>query len=112
MRIIRDMEIFDGKDLPDWVMGMETDNLNDPESSIANIGLRLPEWRPCERASKLVLCRWPGDPLVGWNWDFQPLTEREERVPDSCAVIYFAEKELKPGEKREPGFTYGFGRGW
>jgi hypothetical protein len=98
--------------MPDWVQALETDDLSDPNAAFAVIGLRLPPFRHAERADKLVLCRWPGDPLIGWDWDFQPGTEPEKRPPDSCAVIYFAERMLPPGSCREPGFSYGFGRGW
>jgi hypothetical protein len=110
MRLVRDLEIFEAKDMPDWVQALETENLEDRNSAFGVLGLKMPSFRPAESASKLVLCRWPGDSRIGWDWDFQPADQPEERPPDSCAVIYFAESKLSPGEKREPGFTYGLGR--
>jgi hypothetical protein len=67
-----------------------------------------------EDMDKLLICRFPGNPNVGW--DLAPVEsikpdskdDKKERG-DSCVAMYWPYKELNPGETRHVAFTYGLG---
>jgi hypothetical protein len=68
-----------------------------------------------ETPSRLTLGGWPdaetkipgaNDGLTLWEVPVFSLQKKE----DSAVVLYWEEKELKPGEKRHFGFSYGLGQ--
>ncbi len=72
------------------------------------MGLRL---KGMESLHKLVICRWPqehGTSEARWDWEYQPMNAGPEK--DSCVVLYWDARDLKAGEKRAMGYTYGLGR--
>jgi hypothetical protein len=91
---------------------MESSDLNDATATVAEMGLRLKGVEPIDR---LVICRWPGtDARWGGtnrpgDWKYEPINLNPAE-PDSCVVLYWAERPMQPGEKRELAFTYGLGR--
>jgi hypothetical protein len=51
-----------------------------------------------------VLCPWYDTPA----WDVPIEAEaRTQNIKDSCVVLYWAERAMKPNETREMAFTYG-----
>lgn len=106
------MKVFTGKDLPTHLRVFESDKLADPETTVIELG---PKLRRHEAPDRLVLCRWPQNSEARWggtgragDWKFEPMNVNP-KVKDSCLVLYWDEKELKPGEQRVLGFTYGLG---
>ena len=87
------MEILEGKQVPEWVMALETNSLDDPNATLAHLNLAFNKTTDAERATRLVF------------------SEPEERPADSCAVIYWAEVKMEPSSHRTPAFSYGLGRG-
>src|SRR5208282_5810176 len=58
----------------------------------------------------LVICRWPDNSEVRWDWAYTAMNEPPAKPKDSCAVLYWAERLMNPGEERRLGFTYGLGK--
>lgn len=86
--------------IPEFIQALERPNLQDP-GTIAHLTLKL--GKSIEPPGRVSLTHWPG---AGWsNWEV-PLTPMQE---DSAVIMYWQAKSLKPGEKREMGFTYGLG---
>ena len=58
-----------------------------------------------------LLTRWEADGLVRWEVPIRPMEQANQpgRPKDSAVVMYWLPRELKPGEKREVGFSYGLG---
>lgn len=100
---------FDRERVPPFIRAIE--DLNDANGVVAEMGLRLKGVEPIDR---LVICRWPdntrwggtGKPL---DWKYEPISLNPAQ-PDSCVVMYWSDKPMQPGEKRELAFTYGLGR--
>jgi serine/threonine protein kinase len=91
---------YEGKAVPQFVQALErTDDLSQP-GTVALLNLKVGgELEPPERAS---LTHWTSK-LSSWE------IPMEDIGSDSCAVLYWQDKELKPKEKRCLGFTYGLG---
>jgi hypothetical protein len=106
------MEVFTAALMPDYVMALEKPYPYDSASINAVLAVRLA--RCFEPLEKLVLCRWPRKTPTAWDWPYQPPDEPEEELPDSCAVLYWAETAMPPGARRNLAFSYGLGRsgGW
>src|SRR5262249_25378363 len=90
---------------PEFVRAMETDKFNDPKNTVAELNVKLQGYEPLER---LVICHWPGNSEARWDWEFQPMNE--PAPADSCVVLYWADRTMRPGEKRDLAFTYGLGQ--
>jgi hypothetical protein len=107
---------FSQTDIPDYIEAIE--NPNDPENpgTVARLCLRhfnLPGM-DLEDMDKLLICRFPGNPNVGW--ELAPVesikpdsTGDKKEKGDSCVVMYWPEKELNPAQTRHVAFTYGLG---
>ncbi len=55
-----------------------------------------------EPPSRVSLTAWPGNSIL-WEVPVRPMGS------DSAVVMYWDEKDMKPGDKREIGFSYGLG---
>jgi hypothetical protein len=113
--------------LPDYIQALETGKLDDKASTVARVGLKV--GGGLEQPTHVSLthyyefrCGLRGDPKDGdWEDDVYKIpmmTIKGDpsnasdvlKVPDSMVVLYWDEKELKPGEERKMGFTYGLGQ--
>jgi hypothetical protein len=103
-RLVDTMEIFDQKDIPDYIQALEKPDLRDP-GTVAHLGLKIPGFEPLE---KMVICRWPGNKEFRWGGreDYESMHANEEK-PDSCVFLYWAVDEMNPGDVRKLAFTYG-----
>jgi hypothetical protein len=106
-RLVDGMEIINRKLIPEFLQVLETAELENPDTVIAPLVLKI---RGCVPMDKLVLCRWPGDPNIGWDWPFEAINEPPDRPRDPCVVMYWPEVEMKPDEHWTLAFTYGLGR--
>ncbi len=119
-KLVDTMEDFDGKDVPVYIEAIENpapekgkgkDEKYDPGTTV-RMGLRglgLPNIE-LDEPSRLRICRYPGNPEIGWDWKPQPIKPPDEESGDSCVAIYWDEKELQPGETRHMAFTYGLSK--
>jgi hypothetical protein len=113
----------DPNKVPQYIQACENEDLNRP-GTIARIQFRVAGLEP---PSRVTLGAWPDpqlakiDPIRGraclqektlWEVPVFPIKQmRSEANPngDSAVVMYWPEKELKPGESRDVGFAYGLG---
>jgi hypothetical protein len=88
-------------DVPGFIMALEKPDLNDP-GTVAQLTLRV--GGNLEPPEKVLLTHWP---------DFTGLpvyvVPQEPMINDSAVALYWEEKELAPGARREVGFSYGLG---
>lgn len=97
--LVSTYEVFnDPKEVPDFIQALEYPNLQRP-GTIAHLTLRLSD--RLEPPDRVLLTRWKPSP--SWEIPLRPIGD------DSCCVLYWSEKELKPNERREIGFAYGLG---
>jgi len=93
-------------EVPDYIQALEHGDLKNP-GTIAQVNLKL--GGSLEPPSRVLLTYWPGqDGLLKWEVPLESIKVVKEQ-PDSAVVIYWDEKELRPGDKREVGFSYGLG---
>jgi hypothetical protein len=114
---------FTGKDIPAYVEAVE--NPDNPKNlgttvRLALKGLRLPGVL-AEDPEKLRICRYPGNPNVGWDVGFQDpdsgkVVPQDIHLPgdprnegDSCVAIYWPYVTMEPKKERHLAFTYGLG---
>jgi hypothetical protein len=78
--------------------------------------LKLKPGGKLEAPSRVTFGAWPsaqgGEPGARGEmtmWDVPVFSMRKLRPPDSAAVLYWGEKPLEPGARRDLGFTYGLG---
>jgi hypothetical protein len=88
----------DPASVPDFVQALETGNLEKP-GTVAHLSTKL--GGNLEAPSRLSLTNWMGGPPYE--------VPVRDLSGDSAIVMYWAIKELKPGEKRNLGFAYGLG---
>jgi hypothetical protein len=90
---------FHGKAVPTFVQAQETDDLLDPKT-VAHLALKIGAGlEPPDRVS-----------LTAWDKDRRPWEiPVQDMGKDSCAVLYWEDKVLEPGQKRWLGFAYGIG---
>ena len=106
---------FGQKEIPDYIQALEYPDLKKP-GTIAHMGLKLPWLRlreddpEPEPIESLLVCRWPGNSEVKWDWKPQAMNEPPTEKKDSCVTLYWHEDEMPPGSKRVLAFTYGLGR--
>jgi hypothetical protein len=96
--------------IPQFIRVLENDNMNDPNNTVAEMGLRIKGYEPID---KLVICRWPqewGASEVRWEWPYQAINEPAGKEKDSCVVLYWSKVNMAPKETRRMGYTYGLGR--
>lgn len=97
--------------VPEFVQALESFDFKNP-GVVAHLKLKLGE--PVEPPSRVILGSWP-DPLLKipgakgsdtlWNVPIASI----QKSQDSAAVLYWDEKELPAGGKRELAFSYGLG---
>jgi len=107
-KLVDGLEIFDQGGIPDFVRALETDNLEDTNATVAELNLKLQGYEPLQR---LVICRWPDNSEVRWDWNYRPVDDVADNK-DSCVAMYWADRPMQPGEERLLGFTYGLGAIW
>jgi hypothetical protein len=102
-----------GADVPDFLQALETGDPANP-GTVAHLTLRL-GWR-LEAPGRVTLGAWPDeqfkakDPRALANltrWEVPLLSLKEPA--DSAVTLYWPEKELGAGARREVGFAYGLG---
>jgi hypothetical protein len=91
---------YEGKEVPHFVQAQErTDDLNQP-GTVALLTLKV--GGDLEAPARASLTHWSSK-LSSWEIPMEDIGK------DSCAVLYWPDKELKPKQKRSLGFTYGLG---
>jgi hypothetical protein len=103
-----------GQAVPDFMVAVETGDLTRP-GTVAHVGLRL--GGRTDLPDRVTLGAWPSkqklgarDPRAQDNltmWDVPVLPLKDQA--DSAVTLYWMEKDLAPGSRREAGFTYGLG---
>jgi hypothetical protein len=103
-RLVESMELFDQKDIPDYVQALERPDLKDP-GTVAHLGLKLPGYEPLVQ---MVICRWPGTKEYRWPQkpEYEPMRANNEK-PDSCVFLFWANEQMNAGDVRKMAFTYG-----
>jgi hypothetical protein len=110
--------------VPDYIEALENGNDLTKPGTIARVQFRLGQ--RVEAPSRVTLGAWPNtqlsDPKYGlgpdavrclqektlWEVPVFPIKAFDEQG-DSCVVMYWPQKALPAGEKREVGFAYGLG---
>lgn len=94
-------------DIPDFIQALEEPNLDTPGTTV-QMNLKLSEKLAPDRVS---LTYWPGNKSGLWNWDvpIESIAPQGAFGADSCIVLYWNPVDMKPGEVRECGFSYGLG---
>jgi hypothetical protein len=114
-------------EVPDFIQALENDDLLHP-GTVARVQFRIGQ--QLEAPQEVTLGGWPNDELrerfglsqargVNTLWrvpllDIRGLNERAQRIgrradPDSAVTMYWQERTLAPGERRQVGFAYGLG---
>jgi hypothetical protein len=104
-RLVSTTATFEGRDIPDYVQALERPDLQDP-GTVAQLGLKLPDYEPLDR---MIICRWPGEKNMRWDVGKPEGMRNNEDKPDSCVLLYWAYKAMRPDEVRKLAFTYGLG---
>jgi hypothetical protein len=97
---------FAEKDIPDYVEAMEKADPQDP-GTVARLGLKglnLPGLN-LEPIHAMTICRWQNGNVL---WEL-PEQDRQPIGEDSCVFLYWAERPMAAGERRDMAFTYGLG---
>jgi hypothetical protein len=104
--------------VPDFIQALERESLTEP-GTVAQLQLRL--GGRIEAPDRVTLGAWPNPDLARppYNatgcrqdqtlWDVPVLPIKALRPGDSCVTMYWNERVLAPGERREVGFAYGLG---
>jgi hypothetical protein len=106
-QFVETMKDFTQAEIPDYIQAWERPDPRDP-GTIAHLGLKgveLPKLE-VEPIEKVRICHWPGNPDIRWQWEPTPLNQPPDKK-DSCVVLYWAERGMNPGERRDLAFTYG-----
>jgi hypothetical protein len=85
-------------EVPDFIQALERPDLDNP-GTVAHLTLK-PGGR-LEPPTRVTLGHWSN--TLSWDVPVTPMRQ------DSAVVLYWDEKEIKPGEVREVGFAYGLG---
>jgi hypothetical protein len=114
---------FDKDSMPDYIQALETGRLSDP-GTVARVSLKV--GGGLEAPTRVALTHHMQDyptlkdgevrvlnfeiPMadIGVSGDRRPLPAAQKKA-DSAVVLYWEDRELAPGEKREVGFAYGLG---
>jgi hypothetical protein len=100
--LLEDMQRFPQKDIPDFIQALERPDLKDP-GTVAHLALKLPGAEPVET---MLVAAWPGNREVRWDWEPRAMNENPQ-ARDSSVALYWAEREMNPGEVREMAYAYG-----
>lgn len=105
---LKTMKVFGQKDIPDYVQAWENPDLKNP-GTVAHLGLKnfeIPKAN-IEPILEMVICRFPNNTEQRWKWDYTPMNEPIGEKGDSCVVLYWEERTMNPGEKRDMAYSYG-----
>jgi hypothetical protein len=107
-------EEFKGAQVPSFVEAVEKEDDPKDPGTVARLGLKgvqVPGFPKFDDISRLVICQYPGNPQAAWELPFVSIdVPTDKGKKDSCAVIYWEDKEIKNGGgTRYVGFTYGLG---
>jgi hypothetical protein len=99
--------------MPYYIQAMETPRFDDSPATVAMLWLRLAPPHLIEPLEKVVVCRWPLDAQLSWDWPYESWND-DDRPPDCCAVLYWAQSAMKSNTRRDCAFSYGLGgpAGW
>jgi len=99
------LEFKTPQSVPDFIQALEFSDLKSP-GTVAQMNFKL--GGKIEPPSRVLLTHWPG---VSQFWEVPLVSINPGRGgnKDSAVVIYWNDRELNPGEKREVGFSYGLG---
>jgi hypothetical protein len=101
---------FSQKEIPDYIEAIE--NPDDPKDrgTVARMGLKitLPKVQ-LDAIERMLICRWPNDSDVKWEWEPTAMNEPPDKPKDSCVALYWAYRNMDPKETRRMAFTYGLG---
>jgi hypothetical protein len=86
--------------VPDFIQVLENASLKDP-GLVAFMSLKL--GGNVEAPSQVLLTHWPGLLMQQWDIPEAPIGD------DSAVVLFWDDKDLPAGGKREVGFSYGLG---
>jgi RNA polymerase sigma factor (sigma-70 family) len=105
--------------IPAFIQALERPNLEDPGTT-ATMMLKFPpgfrlrkDDPPLDPIVRLVICRFPGDPNVRWDFTadrFWDMDDPARGPKDSCVTLYWPETIMRPHSKRALAFSYGLGR--
>jgi hypothetical protein len=108
------MEFNDAAKIPGFAYCLENPLALNSPGTVAY--LKLKPGGKLEGPSRVTFGAWPsaqsGEPRARGEmtmWDVPVFSMRKPRPPDSAAVLYWGEKSLEPGARRDLGFTYGLG---
>ena len=62
-----------------------------------------------EPIESMIICRWPDNSEARWEFPIVDMNDPPEKK-DSCVVLYWMDRPMGPGEKREMAFTYGLNK--
>ncbi len=108
---------FSRNQVPNFIQALENEDLAHP-GTIAQVGFRV--GGGLEAPERVTLSAWPSPQLrlKGFDdrckqektlWDVPVLKIHTLEPGDSAVTMYWNEKELRPGQTREVGFSYGLG---
>jgi hypothetical protein len=108
------MEFNDRAAVPEFIYALENPQLLSKPGTVAFLKIKL--GGKLEAPSRATFGAWP-DPdtqepgALGERtlWNVPVFSMRKPRPPDSAAVLYWGEKPLEAGARRDLGFTYGLG---
>ncbi len=90
-------DFTDPSQIPHFIQALERPDLDDP-GTVAHLSLHVARF---ESPGRVSLTHWQGNP------PYQ--VPMADPTGDSAVVMYWAEKQLKPGSHRDLGFGYGLG---
>lgn len=91
---------FLGRNIPDFIQALEIPDLQNP-GTVAHMTVYL--GNAMELPDRVSLTRWPGFNFIPWEVPIQNIGG------DSAIVLYWDEKPIPAGARREFGFAYGLG---
>jgi hypothetical protein len=103
------------EEVPDFIQALERENLSDP-GTVAHLQLRLGE--RLEPPTRVTLGSWPNPRLAGQDsrcrqektlWEVPVFSIKILPPGDSAVTLYWDDRTLAPGARREVGFAYGLG---
>jgi RNA polymerase sigma factor (sigma-70 family) len=111
-------DINNSSDIPDFIQALERPSLERPGTT-ATMMLRFPagfrlksDHPPLDPIVRLVICRFPGDPNVRWDFTrdaFWDMNDPTKGPADSCVTLYWPEELMRANTRRAMAFSYGLG---
>jgi hypothetical protein len=92
--------------IPEFFQALERPNLKNP-GVVGFFNLRL--GGDVEPPTRVSLTRWVQPEMWIYDQQIRPFFDAQRNEGDSEVVLYWGEKSLAPGTKREIGYSYGLG---